>query len=58
MRDLCYGGRAGDYDEGWEIVIFAEVTAAGDGLVWLGKGESRIAIIQSVRAGILLRGDS
>ena len=44
--------------EGWEIVLLTEVTAAGDGVIWLGEGGNRVAIIHSVRAGILLRGDS
>ena len=42
--------------EGWEIVLLTELTAAGDGVVWLGEGGSRIAVIHSARAGILLRG--
>ena len=44
--------------EGWEIVLLTEVTAAGDGVVWLGEGGNRIAVIHSAKAGILLRGDS
>ena len=44
--------------EGWEIVLLTELTAAGDGVIWLGEGGNRIAVIHSARAGILLRGDS
>ena len=44
--------------EGWKIVLFTELTAAGDGVVWLREGGNKFAVIHSARAGILLRGDS
>ena len=44
--------------EGWEIVLIQEISATGDGIVWLGEGENRVAIVHSVRAGIILRGSS
>ena len=42
--------------EGWEIVLAQEISAVGNGIVWLGEGENRVAVIHSVRAGIILRG--
>ena len=44
--------------EGWEIVLVQEISAVGNGVVWLGEGENRIAVIHSLRAGIILRGSS
>ena len=44
--------------EGWEVVLIQEVTAVGNGIIWLGEGENRVAVIHSVHAGIILRGKS
>ena len=44
--------------EGWEIVLVQEISAVGNGIVWLGEGENRVAVIHSLRAGIILRGSS
>ena len=44
--------------EGWEIVLVQEISAVGNGVVWLGEGENRIAVIHSLRAGVILRGSS
>ena len=38
--------------EGWEIVLLTELTAAGDGVVWLGESGRRIVVKYSARAGI------
>ena len=52
LRRVCE--RAGR--EGWEVVLLSEVKAVEDGVVWLGEGENRVAIVHSRRAGVLLRG--
>ena len=44
--------------EGWEIVLVQELAAAGSGVVWLGEGENRVAVVHSIKAGIILRGSS
>ena len=44
--------------EGWEIVLVQEISAVGNGIVWLGEGENRVVVIHSLRAGIILRGSS
>ena len=44
--------------EGWEIVLVQELAAVGNGVIWLGEGENRVAIVHSLRAGIILRGSS
>ncbi|MEL7302028.1 MAG: endonuclease/exonuclease/phosphatase family protein, partial [Pseudomonadota bacterium] len=44
--------------EGWEIVLVQELSAVGKGVIWLGEGENRVAILHSVKAGIILRGSS
>ena len=43
--------------QGWEIVLMTEIWADGEGVVWLGEGTGRVAIVHGMRTGILLRGE-
>ena len=42
--------------EGWEIVCLTELTAEMEGVVWIGEEEERIAIVHSMKCGVLLTG--
>ena len=42
--------------EGWEIVLVSELKAEEEGVVWMGDQESEVVLIQSGRAGVVLRG--
>ena len=42
---------------GWDVVLLSEVLAEGEGVVWMGEEEERVAFVHSERAGVLLRGD-
>ena len=37
-------------------MLVQELSAVGTGVIWLGEGENRVAILHSVKAGIILRG--
>ena len=52
LRRVC----AWVVNEGWEIVLISEVRAEGDGVIWLGEDDNRVAIIHSRKSAILLRG--
>ena len=43
---------------GWDVVLLSEVWAEGEGVVWMGEEEERVAIVHSEKAGVLLRGDA
>ena len=42
--------------EGWEIVCLTELRAEGEGVVWLGEDECRVAVVHGRKSGVLLRG--
>ena len=42
--------------EGLEIVCLTELRAEGDGVVWLGEDECRVAVVHGRKSGVLLRG--
>ena len=42
---------------GWDVVLLSEVLAEGEGEVWMGEEEERVAFVHSERAAVLLRGD-
>ena len=54
LRDVCERIER----EGWEIVLVQELSAVGNGVIWLGEGVNRVALIHSLRVGIILRGSS
>ena len=43
---------------GWDVVLLSEVWAEGEGVVWMGEEEERVAIGHGERAGVLLRGEA
>ena len=51
LRDVCDRIER----EGLEAVLVTELTATGDGVVWLGEDENRIAVVHSEKAGVILR---
>ena len=42
---------------GWDVVLLSEVWAEGEGVVWMGEEEERVAIVYGEKAGVLLRGE-
>ena len=42
--------------EGWEIVCLTEISAEGEGVVWLGEDEFRVVFVHGKKSGVLLRG--
>ena len=50
----CVAKFAGD--AGWDAVLLSEVRADGEVVVWLGQDAGLVAIVQSEKAGIMLRG--
>ena len=42
------------HEQEWDAVLLTEISAEGDGVVWLGQDEELVAIIHSQRAAILL----
>ena len=42
---------------GWDVVLLSEVWAEGEGVVWMGEEEERVAIVHGEKAGVLLRGE-
>ena len=42
--------------EGWEVVCLTELRADGEGVVWLGEDECRVAVVHGRKSGVLLRG--
>ena len=54
LRDICDRIEK----EGWEIVLLTEVLAQGNGVVWLGEGDNRVAVVHSEKAAVVLRGKS
>ena len=42
--------------EGWEVVCMTELRAEGEGVVWLGEDECRVAVVHGRKSGVLLRG--
>ena len=42
--------------EGWEVVCLTELRAEGEGVVWLGEDECRVAVVHGRKSGVLLRG--
>ena len=44
-------------EQEWDVVMLTEITAEGEGVVWLGRDEELAAIVHTDRAAILLRGE-
>ena len=42
--------------EGWEVACLTELRAEGEGVVWLGEDECRVAVVHGRKSGVLLRG--
>jgi len=42
--------------KGWEVVLLTEISVEGEGVLWLGDGRHRVAIIHGGKSGIVLRG--
>ena len=43
---------------GWEITIIPETRSDKQGVIWMGKGEKTVAIIHSLKTGIILWGSA
>ena len=44
-------------EQEWDAVMLTEISAEGNGVVWLGQDEELAALIHSEKAAILLRGE-
>ena len=41
--------------ERWEVVCLTELRAEGEGVVWLGEDECRVAVVHGKKSGVLLQ---
>ena len=42
--------------EGWEVACLTELRADGEGVVWMGEDECKVAVVHGRKSGVLLRG--
>ena len=45
-------------EKGWEIILITELSAEGEGIIWLGEEDRQVAVVHSKRVGIILRGEA
>ena len=45
-----------DKAEAWEVIWVTQLFGEGEGVIWMGENEQRIALVHGRKAGVLLRG--
>ena len=40
----------------WEVILVTQLFGEGEGVIWMGENEQRIALVHGRKAGVLLRG--